>query len=197
MIKKNKLIIIALIFLFYSCKNKKTTNEIEIVLTKYSIYLKSSSDSDSDLPPYYDIAFDLKNNSEQDLVFISQANKYDKTKSSLYLLDTLQNTIIPIYSGSRSIVKHNSSCEIDASINIRDYKKYFNLKDTFFNKFDYTSDKLLLDKIFLDMMNRSVIFYKQDSSDVEQYKMLNKNVIPLKKDKIIKIRKDCLLYKPQ
>ncbi|MBS7252786.1 hypothetical protein [Flavobacterium branchiicola] len=192
MIQKIKLILFIILLTLSSCSNHELTDETEIFFIKYSLYLKSNPDSDSSLPPSYDITFKFRNGSKKDIVFTSKANKYDKTKSSLYLLDTLQNAIIPIYSGSRNIVKQNSSCEIDASINIRDYKKYFNLKDTFFNKIDYMSDKLLLDKIFVDMMNRSIIIYEQDSSDIGQYKMLNKNVTPIQKDKIIKIQKERL-----
>lgn len=184
-----KLFLLGQLFLICGCQSKQPPEELEIVYTGHKLYLKKNIRCDSSLPPIIYLSFTIENLSGEDKVFISKANKYDHTESRLYLFDTIKKVEIPIYCSDKSILLPNSKLKIDARIEIKEYKQYFNLSDIFFDKINFTNDSKKLERAFKAMINRSIFFYKQEPSDVYQYKLLDNNVKPLKSDKKIRIDK--------
>ncbi|PIF32736.1 hypothetical protein CLU81_3290 [Flavobacterium sp. 9] len=181
--------ILVLFIIFISC-TRINADEISIEYLGHDVYLKMNPNVDAELPPIYHLHFKIKNVSNETKVFIARSNSFDNKLSQLFLIDTLQKIKMPIYTGSIHIMKPNKEYDIDAAINIKDFKHYFKLSNDFFdNKIDFSNDKILLDRLLINMVNSSVINYKQDTSDVFQYRLLDKDVEKLKNENLILVKK--------
>jgi hypothetical protein len=189
-ISKNiQFLILALCIIFIGCTDKKT-DEINIDYVDHDIYVKMNPNADAQLPPIYELHFKIKNISNETKVFIARNTSFDNKLSELFLRDTIQKIKIPLYTGSVHIMKPNKEYDIYADIDIKDFKKYFKLPDTFFDKkFDFSNDKLLLERLLVNMINSSIIQYKQDTSDVFQYRLFDKDVQKLKNQNLILVNK--------
>jgi len=188
--KNIRFLILVLFILFISC-TQKNTDEITIEYSGYDVYLKMNPNADAELPPIYDLHFKIKNISNQTKVFIARHSSFDNnTSSELFLIDTVQNVKIPLYTGSIHIMKPEKEYDVYADIRIKDFKHYFKLPDDFFDgKIDFSDDKKKLDKLLINMLNSSVIQYKQDTSDVLQYRLFDKSVQKLKSKNLILVKK--------
>lgn len=189
-ISKNiQFLILALCTIFIGCTNKKT-DEINIDYVDHEIYVKMNPNADAQFPPIYELHFKIKNVSNETKVFIARNTSFDNKLSELFLRDTMQKIKIPLYTGSVHIMKPNKEYDIYADIDIKDFKKYFKLPDTFFDrKLDFSNDKLLLERLLVNMINSSIIQYKQDTSDVFQYRLFDKDVQKLKNQNLILVNK--------
>ena len=189
-ISKNiQFLILALCIIFIGCTDKKT-DEINIDYVDHDIYVKMNPNADAQLPPIYELHFKIKNISNETKVFIARNTSFDNKLSELFLRDTIQKIKIPLYTGSVHIMKPNKEYDIYADIDIKDFKKCFKLPDTFFDKkFDFSNDKLLLERLLVNMINSSIIQYKQDTSDVFQYRLFDKDVQKLKNQNLILVNK--------
>jgi hypothetical protein len=189
-ISKNiQFLILALCIIFIGCTDKKT-DEINIDYVDHDIYVKMNPNADAQLPPIYELHFKIKNISNETKVFIARNTSFDNKLSELFLRDTIQKIKIPLYTGSVHIMKPNKEYDIYADIDIKDFKKYFKLPDTFFDKkFDFSNDKLLLERLLVNIINSSIIQYKQDTSDVFQYRLFDKDVQKLKNQNLILVNK--------
>lgn len=178
-----------IVILFIGC-TPKNTDEVIIDYLDYDVYVKMSPYADAVGPPIYHLHFKIKNVSNETKVFISQSSSFDEGFSELILNDTVQKIKIPLYTGDRHIMKPNKEYDIDATIDIKDFKDYFKLSNTFFDeKLDFSNDKKLLEKLFVNMMNSSIIKYKQDTSDVFQYRIFDEEVQKLKNKNWILVNK--------
>ena len=183
------LFLIGQFFLICGCQSKQSSDDLGITYSGYKVYLNENHNYDSERPPIFYLNFTIKNLTTEYKVFITKSDKYDDTKSKFYLFDTVKKVEIPLYCSDKSILEPDSNLKIDARIEIKEFKEYFNLPDSFFDKIDFTNDSKKLERDFKAMINRSIIFYKQESSDVYQYKILDSRVKPLKKDEKIRIYK--------
>lgn len=180
---------LALFLLFISCVDKNN-EEVVIRYLDHSVYVKMNPNADAKMPPIYHIHFKIKNVSNQTKVFFARGNSFDKSPSEFFLIDTLQKIKIPLYTGSIHIMKPNKEYDIYTDVEIRDLKSYFKLPETFFDtRIDFSSDKILLEKLLVNMINSSTIHYKQDTSDVYQYRLFDKDVRELKNNNWILVSK--------
>jgi hypothetical protein len=185
---KNAIFIFFALVLF-SCKKEELKEELAINYKGFDIYLKTPKGSDAPQPPILHLNFMIKNLSNHEKLFTSKGNSFDKTKSAMYILDTLQNKIIPLYSRTINSIEPNDSIKMKGDIDVNELKKYFGLSEDFFDKQDFTGDKENLTKLYLNMLNNSVIIYIPDSTDLRSYKIDDKNLTNFRNNSIIKITK--------
>lgn len=185
---KNTIFIFFALVLF-SCKREELKEELAINYKGFDIYLKSPTGSDAPQPPIVHLNFIIKNLSNHEKLFTSKGNSFDKTKSVMYILDTVQNKIIPLYSRAINSIEPNDSIKMKGDINLNELKNYFGLSEDFFNKQDFTGDKDNLKKLYINMLNNSVIIYIPDSTDLRSYKIDDKNLTNFRNNSIIKITK--------
>jgi hypothetical protein len=181
--------LIVLNFLF-SCQKEKENCEMN--LYKSEIYLKDST-GEGLLPPLVFLKFKLKNNTNEYKFFATKQNRFDKDGFSRFMLiDTLSKKMIYIYSGDIQTIKPKETIKIGGEIDIREFKDYFGLEETFFNKLDYSDDKsLFIDKVN-KMLQNSIIIYNQDEEDIKTFLKMNFEKIPyttMGNDLIIKVKK--------
>jgi hypothetical protein len=187
---KNIQFSILILFIIFTNCTHKDVNELSICYVDHDVYLKMNPNADAQLPPIYELHFKIKNVSNEAKVFIACHSSFDNTLSEFFLIDTVQKIKIPLYTGDRYIIKPDEEYNIDADIRIKDFKNYFKLPNDFFdNKIDFLNDKKKLDKLLINMLNSSVIKYKQDTSDVLQYRLLDKDVQKLKNKNLILVKK--------
>jgi hypothetical protein len=182
-------ILVLLIILFFSCKKEDSNEELTIRYKDFNVYLKAPKGSDAPSPPIFFLNFSVKNLSNGEKIFTSKGNSYDRTKSIMYVLDTLQKKIIPLYSRSINSIQPQDSIKITGDIDVREFKDYFALSDEFLHKSDFGSDKEKLEKLCSEMLKRSVIIYIPDSTDLRSYKIDDKNVTNFRNNSIIKVIK--------
>lgn len=185
---KNTIFILFALVLF-SCKKEELKEELAINYKGFDIYLKAPKGSDAPQPPIFYLNFIIKNLSKHEKLFTSKANSFDKTKSRMYILDTLQNKIIPLYSRTINSIEPNDSIKMKGDIDVNELKDYFRLSEDFFEKQDFTRDMDTLKKLYLNMLNNSVIIYIPDSTDLRSYKIDDKNLTNFRNNSIIKITK--------
>lgn len=172
-----------------SCKKEELKEELAINYKGFDIYLKAPKGSDAPQPPIVHLNFIIKNLSNHEKLFTSKGNSFDKTKSTMYILDTLKNKIIPMYSRTINSIAPNDSIKMKGDINLNELKNYFGLSEDFFDKQDFTADKDNLKKLCLNMLHNSVIIYIPDSIDLRSYKIDDKNLTNFRNNSIIKIIK--------
>jgi hypothetical protein len=174
---------ILFIFFFYSCENEKKNEDYSIELIKVETYAKEFSDEGGVTTPSIILKFKFKNNTNDYKFFSTKQNLSDKRNlSRFYLIDTLKNQVILIYSGDKIIIKPNEIAEINGIIQIRDFKNYFNLDDNFLNKTN-------------EMLDNSIILYAQDSLDIKPFLAINNAKLPIKligNNILIRVKKESI-----
>lgn len=171
------------IFFFYSCEKEKKNEDYSIELIKVETYAKEFSEEGGITAPSIILKFKFKNNTNDYKFFSTKQNLSDKRNlSRFYLIDTLKNQVILIYSGDKTIIKPNETAEINGIIQIRDFKNYFNLEDNFLNKTN-------------EMLDNSIILYAQDSLDIKPFLAINNAKLPIKpigNNILIRIKKESI-----
>lgn len=168
---KNRIFIVFVFsFFIISCnKEKDEDNKFSINFENYKLFLKNGINSDGPKPPLLYIKFRIENQSNNLNFFMSKSFKKDEEVSSkLYILDTLKNVIIPLYSTFSSYVKSKESISVNCYLDINDHKEYFKLSDEFLSKRDYTSEEDFLNQLFFKMINNSIIIYDQNINDLKR-----------------------------
>jgi len=184
-----KTIFIFFALLLVSCKKEDVKEDVVISYKGFDFYLKAPKGSDAPHPPIIHLNFVIKNLSNHEKLFTCKANSFDKTKSTMYILDTVKNKMIPLYSKTINSIQPNDSIKMKGDIDLNELKNYFDLSDNFFEKQDFTNDKEILKKLYLNMLNSSVIIYIPDSTDLRSYKLDDKNLTNFRNNSIIKIIK--------
>jgi hypothetical protein len=184
-----KAILVLLVVLFSSCKKEDSNEELTIRYKDFNVYLKAPKGSDALSPPIFFLNFSIKNLSTDEKFFACKSSLYGDDKSIMYILDTLQGKIIPLYSKDFNSIQPKDSIKITGEIEVQKFKEYFGLSDEFLHKFDFESDKEKLEKLCSDMLNRSIIIYVPDSTDLGSYRVENKNITSLRYNSIIKVIK--------
>lgn len=193
---KIKILISSLLIVFlYSCqKEKRETQDYYMNLIEAELYLKDVSNEGGIAIPSIILKFKFQNNTDEYNFFSTKQNFSDKRNlSRFYLIDTLKNQVIQIYSGDKTIIKPKTKVEINGIIEIRDFKDYFDLNNSFLNKTDFFVDKKLIEFKTNEMLNNSIILYVQDSLDIKPFLAINSKKLPIKpigNDIIIKVRKE-------
>lgn len=182
-------ILIFLVILFFSCKKEDLKEDLVINYKGFDVYLKSPKGSDAPLPPIFHLNFIIKNLSNYEKLFTSKGNSFDKTKSVMYILDTVQNKMIPLYSKTINSIEPKDSIKMIGEIYLNESRDYFGLSEEFFHKQDFKSDEEKLKRLYLNMLKSSVIIYIPDSTDLRSYKMDDKNLTNFRNNSIIKIIK--------
>lgn len=183
----SKLIIITFILTFICSCKKELNEELVIKYENYTVYMKSLENTDAILPPVFHLNFTATNLTNCDKIFTAKSNIYDNTKSMMYILDTLKNKMIPLFSADRQFMKSNEIIKIRCDINVRDFKEYFGLTDEYLHRIDFESEKKNLDKIYSEIINRSIIIYIPVDSDVASFKLQNEKVTKFRNNTVIKI----------
>jgi hypothetical protein len=188
--KSIKKYIVAISFLCFiiACNDKnKEANLINIKFDSFEIVLNSEIST----TPFYYLKFSIENlNKEQSNFFCAKSYKKDtKIHSRLYLLDTVKNQMIEIYSNSRPIIEKGDKQDIYASINLYENKEYFKLNDSFFNENNFNVEPL--NNLFLKSLNNSIIFYQQDERD------LNGFIIDISKPNLLQKNTMTIISKPK
>lgn len=169
-------------------------------LIKVETYLKDLSKGEGAIiPPSIILKFELHNNTDEYKFFSAkQSNEDNRNLSRLYLLDTLKNQIIEVYSGDRPIIKPKTMVEIEGTIDSRDFKNYFDLNENLQIKNDSGRDENII-KLKVDkLLNNSLILYVQDSSDIRPFLAINRDKLPIKAIEgniAIKIKKEFISTK--
>lgn len=184
-----KIVFIFVTLLLLSCKKEDVKEDVIISYKSFDFYLKAPMGSDSPPPPIVHLNFIIKNLSNHEKLFTCKANSFDKTKSTMYILDTVKNQMIPLYSRTIKSIQPNDSIKMIGDINLNEFKKKIGLSDNFFEKQDFTNDEEILQKYCLNMLNSSVILYIPDSTDLRSYKLNDKNLTNFRNNSIIKIVK--------
>lgn len=193
------LICFLLLILMCSCQKKKK-QDYSMKLIKVETYLKDLSKGEGAIiPPSIILKFELHNNTDEYKFFSAkQSNEDNRNLSRLYLLDTLKNQIIEVYSGDRPIIKPKTMVEIEGTIDSRDFKNYFDLNENLQIKNDSGRDENII-KLKVDkLLNNSLILYVQDSSDIRPFLAINRDKLPIKAIEgniAIKIKKEFISTK--
>jgi len=203
---KTKILTSILLMVFlYSCqKEKKDNQDYYINLIEAETYIKDVSNEGGIAVPSIILKFKFQNNTDEYNFFSTKQNLLDKRNlSRFYLVDTLKNQVIQIYSGDKTIIKPKATVEINGIIEIRDFKNYFDIDDNFLNKTDFLVDKKLIESKTNEMLDNSIIFYVQDSLDIKPFLAINSKKLPIKSignNIIIKVRKEHIkskVFKPK
>ncbi|THF49145.1 hypothetical protein E6C50_12940 [Flavobacterium supellecticarium] len=174
--------------IFFSCTQQKKENDVTIELKEVSLFLTDYT-GEGDLPPILYLTFNFENNSDSLRFFSSKPDKLTKSsKSTLLLLDTIQNKITPVYVGDLPIIHPHQTTKLTGEIKLRDNKDFFHLSDTFFSKKDFDNDYTFLSEVVEKTIKNSIIIYNQDDADSSLFKFFNHEVTPIGNDKILKVR---------
>ncbi|OYQ52572.1 hypothetical protein [Flavobacterium aurantiibacter] len=174
---------------FASCKNQND-QELLIHYQSYQLYLSLPENADAKSPPILNLAFKVKNLTDREVFFASKGNEYDDIKSKLYLLDTLNNKKYLFYSNNINFLKPNEEITIIGTLEIREHKNLFGLDEAFFNKLNFKKDSLLLSQKAANLINRCEMYYCQEKSDIQFFKLQNENVTSLIGNLPIKIERN-------
>jgi hypothetical protein len=200
--KINNILIYLLILLLCSCEKEEEFYSMNLLKTE--IYLKDKSRGGGYPPPSIILTFKFQNNTNNYTFFSTKQSNEDKRNlSRLYLIDTLKNEMVEIYSGDKPVIKPKTTLEIEGIIEIKDFKRYFELDDDFLNKTDFTRDENFIESKANRLLNNSIILYIQDSSDIKPFLAINKDKLPIKtigNNNVIKIKKGVIkskIYTPK
>lgn len=151
--------------------------ELSVSLNK--VTLITSGSGDGPIPPILYCEFLVKNESSQNYTFVTKGDKFDRSRSRIMILDTVSNSIIPMYA-TNDFWFSGKKNKIISHINLYDIGDYFGLEETFFNKMDYTEDRALLMKHCKKMLDRSIMLYIQDTVEAKKMKLFDSSVVPIK-----------------
>ncbi|MCD0464983.1 hypothetical protein [Flavobacterium sp. ENC] len=198
---KNTLIYLLLLFIF-SCQKEEGFYNMNLV--KAETYLKDKTHGGAYDTPSIILTFKFQNNTNNYTFFSTKQSNDDKRNlSHLYLLDTLKNQVIEIYSGDRPVIKPKTNIDVEGIIEIRDFKNYFELDDNFLNKKDFSKDEKLIEAKVNKLLNNSIILYVQDSSDIESFLFFNRDNLPITAigdNIVVKVKKQIIkskIYTPR
>lgn len=200
--KTKNISILFLAFFLFSCQKEERFYNMNLI--KAETYLVDKMHGGSFSTPSIILTFEFRNNTD-DYIFFSakQSNEDKRNLSRLYLVDTLKNQAVEIYSGDRPVIKPKTKINIEGIIEIKDFKSYFELDDNFLNKKDFSKDENLIETKADRLLNNSIILYIQDSSDIEPFLFFNKDNLPIKAigdDVVIKVEKQKIkskIYAPR
>jgi hypothetical protein len=182
--------LLVLLILLFSCNQREKQNLMLIKFENYSFILRNNESSSFSDIPLFKMNFTIKNQSNNINFFCSKGYFLDKrTHSKTYLLDTIKNQIISVYSNSRNVIEENKEYDVFATINLKENKDYFSLSNDFFDKNDYSKDTEKLNDLFLEMINNSIIIYNQDERDLKGFLLNDTSPEKLEQNVIIKIEK--------
>lgn len=194
LIQFSKTVIVSTIVLFFlfSCDDITTKNKNLINI--YFNNFETEIETDISSTPYYNIKMSVENveNVENLNFFCAKSYQHDdSTYSRLYLLDTIKNHIIPIYSNSRILINRGKVYDIFARIDLFENKLFFDLRDDFFLNKKY--DIKYLNEQFLKLINHSIIIYKQDYKDKKSFIFNQENPSLIEQNILIEIQKQELI----
>lgn len=200
--KTKNISILFLAFFLFSCQKEKSVYNMNLI--KAENYLIDKTHGGAFDTPSIILTFEFHNNTDNYTFFSAKQSNDDKRNlSHLYLLDTLKNQAVEIYSGDRPVIKPKTKINVEGIIDIRDFKNYFELDDNFLSKKDFSQDEKLIEAKTDRLLNNSIILYIQDSSDIKPFLFFNKDNLPIKAigdDIVIKVEKQKIkskIYAPR
>jgi hypothetical protein len=181
-------LVICTIFLV-GCTTSDKSEGLSINVVDVNIYLKDSN-GEGRLPPILFINMEIYNKSNMKRIFIAESSYNISKKSKLILTDTVKNQVLPLFSNETQVLLPRSRTQVESYIELHEIKDYLNLSDDFFSKLDYTSEKLLLKKLCVKMLNNSRIIYYQDKEQALKQRLFDKDIEPLQEKVKINIPKN-------
>ena len=117
-----------------SCDQKSMDKpDYQLELYNAQVYTECPPQKDCVSPPMIYLKFRVENNTDNYTYFATKQDRFDNRNFSRFMLiDTLSKKMVYIYSGSRSIIKPDAIQEIWGEINIKEFKEYFDLDESFF-----------------------------------------------------------------
>lgn len=184
-----KTIVLFIIFTFFSCEIKEKENvELEINYLKSSYYLKEPKGSESELPPILYLEFSVKNFTNFEKILPIKSSKFDKQGSSMFVFDSINNRILPIFCDDVIILKPNSKQNFKCGVKLRKNNIFFNIDDEKLTPrldMDYTIHKKYFEEKCNSVIKNAILFYVHDSTDVNYYTQENKKITGFKNNTII------------
>jgi hypothetical protein len=195
--KTNKSLIYLLLIIFCSCEKEQEFYSMSLL--KSESYVQDKSHGGAYSTPSLILTFKFQNNTNNYTFFSAkQSNEDNRNLSRLYLLDTLKNQIVEVYSGDRPVIKPRTMVEIEGTIEIKDFKSYFDLNENLQIKNDFSKDENIIKLKADELLNNSIILYVQDSSDIKPFLAINRDKLPIKAIEgniAIKIKKEFIRTK--
>lgn len=182
--------ILSLTLIFICSCAKKEQQEVSISYDSFDLYLTIPENADAKKPPILLLNYTLKNLDDDVKIFTAKGSQFDETKSVLFLFDSVRKIKLPLYSNHIEFINPNSKIKISAFIDFNEHQDYFKFPNKFLNKLDYASDSIFLRRISEDLIKNSCFYYKQDTSDLQSYRLQNKDVTAISNPSLLKIKKN-------
>lgn len=179
---------VLMLIVLTSCNytEKKPNVDIKMSVSNLELYLIDKN-NEGRRPPILFLNFEISNYTNLKRVFIAKGSSYDKLKSRLIMIDTLNNKVIPLYSYDTEIIRPNKVVHVTASIELDEIKSYLNLSESYFNKKNYLNDRELLMNLCVKMLKNSKITYIQNSKEANKQKIFDKDIVALDSLEVINV----------
>jgi|SRR5690554_683942 len=155
----NRLLLFFLCMILYTGCADVGQCKMEIKVDSLSIHLVVDERYHQDVPPQLYFRFSvLELNNRLKPYILSDKH----SSSEVFIVDTLNNHVIPIVLGSTVIeISSDSSSYFMGYINIDEHVAYFGLDPDYFYRIDYLNEKDFLREKCITMLNNSMLVYTQ------------------------------------